>query len=189
MKSLRSLSKCLIVIASLITFNTNNVFASNHNDVKSWEFTKEQISVLKKAKQKCSSKGTNGNLCAAIVWHESSAGKNKIGGDSAGNFHNLVSTVVNREKKWKNEKSPKHSGITNNKQIRNKLLSDIDFEVKHTIAQLNECKLHLEKINKFNNNNVLSCYNGGMKGHKIPAARTYAKNVLKKKEHLEKIGL
>jgi hypothetical protein len=186
MKSLRLLSKCLIVIANLITFN---VYASNHNNPKDWEFSKDQISVLKHVKQKCNSKGVNGNLCAAIVWHESSAGKNKIGGGSVGNFHNQVSTVVNREKEWKRNKDSRYSGFVSRSTVKSKLLNSVDYEVKHASAQLGECKSHLSKIHKFNNQNMLSCYNGGLNGYKIPAAKTYAKNVLKKKDYLKQKGV
>lgn len=186
MKSLKSLLKCLIVIASLIT--VNQVYA-NHNNLDEWKFTKNQVTILKKAKQKCNQRNVDGYLCAAIVWHESSAGKNKIGGGSVGNFHNLVKTVVNREKIWKKKNQVIYIDTITYSKVKQKLLTDFNYEVIHTVAQLKECEKHLKKINKFNQTNVLSCYNGGIKGHKIRASIIYAKNVMKKKVHLQKIGL
>lgn len=186
MKYSRLLSKCLIVIASLITFN---VYGSNHNKPNDWEFTKEQVHVLKTVKSKCESKGVSGELCAAIVWHESSAGKNKNGNGSVGNFHNQVNTVVNREKEWKKNNDSRYSGTVSKAFIKQKLMNSVDYEVKHASAQLSECKSYLQKLKRFNNHNLLSCYNGGMNGYKIQSAKLYAKNVMKKKESLKHKGV
>lgn len=177
--------KCLTFIALLGLSITGY---SNHNDVKAWKFDSHQINTLKQAKDKCNKKNFDGNICAAIVWHESSAGKNKNAGESVGNFHNLISTVKKREVIWKKTNNPKYTGITSGSQVKNKLLTSMDYEIKHSLAQLQECKNHLVKINKFTNKNMLSCYNAGF-NFKSSKGQFYANNVLKKYNHLKTNGI
>lgn len=180
---MKSLLKTLSIFA--ILSSSIGVLASGHNDPKSWKFDQQQIKVLKQAQQKCNQKNVNGKMCAAIVWHESSAGKNKENKHSVGNFHNLVKTVSNREKIWKKTKSDKYSGISSRIEVKNKLLSSIDYEIKHSTAQIKECTDYLKKLNKLTNKNVLACYNGGYGAYKSKQAQTYASNVLLKMKYLD----
>lgn len=112
---------------------------------------------------------------SAIVWKESSAGKNLANwrDPSVGPFHNLLFSVARRE------------GVEGNPMLElailNKLMYDFDFAAKHAIY---EVKYWL-KVHNGDWKKTWASYNAGWKWEK---GKQYSNDIYKKIQYLKQHG-